>query len=197
MIGAVILAAGESKRMGRPKMVLPWQGTTVIGQVAVVLCAAGIEAVVAVTGGDREQVEAALAGTCVQTAFNPRYREDQMILSLQVGLNALPLGVDAALVVLGDQPQIQAQVVRAVIAAYRESHAPLVVPSYRMRRGHPWLVQASLWPALLAMQAGQTLRDFLNRHAAQIEYFEVDTPSILKDLDTPEDYERELQGTSY
>jgi len=66
-----------------------------------------------------------------------------------------------------------------------------------MRRGHPWLVQASLWPALLAMQAGQTLRDFLNRHAAQIEYVEVDTPSILKDLDTPEDYERELQGTSY
>jgi molybdenum cofactor cytidylyltransferase len=123
--------------------------------------------------------------------FNPRFESDEMTWSLQTGLAAMPEDVEAALVVLGDQPQIEPRVVEAVLAAYRQAGPVLVVPSYEMRRGHPWLVSRALWPAILALQPPQTLRDWLNASAAQIHYLVVDTPSVLRDLDTPDDYERE------
>lgn len=190
-IGAVVLAAGQSRRMGAPKMTLPWGNTSVIGRVVEVLALAGVEDLVVVTGGTHLQVEGALQGTLARCIFNPRFMEDEMVLSLQAGLTSLHAGDDAALVALGDQPQIETGVVQAVIAAYHLNHAPLVAPSFQMRRGHPWLIARPLWPAILALHPGETLRDFLNAHVDRIEYLAVDTPSILRDLDTPEDYRRD------
>ncbi|MFM8320352.1 MAG: NTP transferase domain-containing protein [Chloroflexota bacterium] len=194
VVGAVILAAGQSRRMGQPKMALPWGDTTVIGRVAQVLLQAGAGPVVAVTGGARQTVEAALQGLPVQCAHNPRFAEDQMAFSLQTGLQALPPGVDAALVALGDQPQLEVGPVRQVLAAYRAERAPLVIPSFEMRRGHPWLIDRRLWPEALALQPPATLRQLLNAHAAAICYVTVDSASILADLDTPEDYQRARPG---
>ena len=190
-IGAIILAAGLSRRMGTPKMVLPWGETTVIGQVIGVLAGAGVGEIVVVSGGARQQVESALQGLPARPVFNPRYAEDPMVFSLQVGLASLPAGVEAALVALGDQPQIEAQVVRRLIEVHRERGAPLVVPSFHMHRGHPWLVDRRLWPEVMALRPPHTLRDILNEHASQIEYLAVDSDSILRDLDTPEDYARQ------
>jgi molybdenum cofactor cytidylyltransferase len=188
MIAAIVLAAGLSRRMGVPKMVLPWKNTTVIGQVVDVLAQAGINEMVVVTGGAHEQVEAALEGLPVKLVFNPRYPEDEMAYSLQAGLLALSEEVEATLVALGDQPQIECTVVQAIMAAYQQSKAALIVPSYKMRRGHPWLMVRSLWPEVQILPSGRTLRDVLNAQAEQINYLQVDTPSILQDLDTPEDY---------
>lgn len=188
MIAAVVLAAGLSRRMGRPKLVLPWGTTTVIGRVASVLLEVGVSPVVVVTGGAHPLVEQALQALPVQTAFNPRHAEDQMILSLQIGLAKLPESVEAVLVALGDQPQIEPLVVGAVMAEYRSSRAAIVVPSYQMRRGHPWLLDRHLWPALLALAPPATLRDFLQAQDSLIRYLTVESASILKDLDTPEDY---------
>ena len=190
MIGAVVLAAGLSRRMGRPKMVLPWGAGTVIGRVVAVLDAAGVDEIVVVTGGARQQVEAALRDSPARAAFNPDFANGEMSRTLQVGLAALGPDVDAALVTLGDQPQIETAVVRAVLAAWRREGERLVVPSYRMRRGHPWLVARPLWDALLAIAPPETLRDFLNRHLAETVFVTVETPSVLHDLDTPEDYRR-------
>jgi molybdenum cofactor cytidylyltransferase len=161
-----------------------------------VLAQAGACEVVVVTGGDREQVEAALgglatAGLPIRTAYNPRFEEDSMLLTLQAGIRALPESVQAALVALGDQPHILDGTVRQVIAAYRLGGAPLVVPSYNMRRGHPWLVDHCLWPDLLRRTPPETPRSFLGDHSARIEYVTVDSDTILRDLDTPEDYRRE------
>jgi molybdenum cofactor cytidylyltransferase len=172
-------------------MILPWGGTTVIGQVVGVLVEAGVEDVLVVTGGARQQVEQALMGLPARTVFNPRYFEDQMILSLQVGLSNLPDNAQAALVALGDQPQIRIDVVRALQGAYLERCAPLVAPSYQMRRGHPWVIDRSLWDEVLALEPPQTLRDVLNRHVDRIDYLVVESDSVLKDLDTPVDYEQE------
>lgn len=193
MIGAVVLAAGLSQRMGSPKMLLPWGATTVIGQVVTVLLQAGVEEMRVVTGGAREQVEAALhalpaAASGIQAIFNPRFAEDHMLLSLQTGLANLPIGVRAALVALGDQPQVQVGVVRALIQAYRERRAALVVPSYQMQRGHPWLIDRRLWAQILALQPPHTLRDILNQNAAHIHYLPVETDTVLRDLDTPQEY---------
>jgi len=187
-IGAIVLAAGLSQRMGEPKMVLPWGSTTVIGRVVQVLAQAGAGNILVVTGGAHEQVESALQGFSAQTVYNPRHMEDQMLFSLQIGLACLPAAFQAALVALGDQPQIQGSVVEAVLGAYRLSHSPLVVPSYHMRRGHPWLIDRSLWGEVITQQSPKTLRDLLNDHAGDIHYVSVDTDSILHDLDTQADY---------
>jgi len=92
------------------------------------------------------------------------------------------------LIGLGDQPQVQERSVRSVLDEYRKSGAALVVPSFQMRRGHPWLVARPHWDEILRMRSPASLRDFLNRHADEIHYVELDNQSILQDLDTPEDY---------
>ncbi len=195
MIAAIVLAAGLSRRMGRPKLVLPWGKTTVIGQVNGVLLEAGLDPVIIVTGGAHSQIAEALRGQPTRLVFNPRYAEDVMALSLQAGLAELstnwPNSIQAALVALGDQPQIETPVVQAVITEYRASGAALVLPSYQMRRGHPWIVQRSLWSEIMALTPPQTLRDFISANAQDIHYLAVDRASILRDLDTPEDYEQQ------
>lgn len=191
-IGAVVLAAGASRRMGQPKMVLPWGSTTVIEQVTRTLAAAGAQPVVVVTGGAREQVEAALDSQPVHLVHNPNFEQGEMLSSLTAGLESPSLAaspeVAAALVALGDQPAIQVEVARQVISVYWQTGARLVVPSYRNRRGHPWLVDRNLWPALINLPRNRTMRDFLNLHSGDIHYVTVETPTVLKDVDTPEDY---------
>lgn len=192
MISAVVLAAGRSRRMGQPKMALSWGDTTVIGRVVQVLSIAGVDDILVVTGGGSETVNAALHGSAARLVHNPDYAEGEMLSSLQVGLASLPEDCEAALVVLGDQPQIQSQVVVGLLERYRSSRSVLVVPSYRMRRGHPWVVKRFLWPDIQALKPPQTLRDLLQDKAGQIDYLTVDTDSILADLDTPDDYQRAL-----
>lgn len=188
MIAALILAAGQSRRMGRPKMPLPWGDSTVLGHVIQVLRAAGVRDVLVVTGGNNAAAEDIAHGCDAQTVFNPGYADEEMLSSLQVGLRALSEETPAALIALGDQPQIQEETVRRIRDEYMRISAPLIVPSHRMRRGHPWLVARELWDAVFAMRSPQTPRDFLNLHASEIHYIVMDTPSILQDLDTPEDY---------
>ena len=140
-----------------------------------------------VTGGVREQVEA-LVGNSARTVFNPNYAEGEMLSSVQAGLAGLQPEVEAVLIGLGDQPQVQERSVRLVVDEYRKSGASIVVPSFQMRRGHPWLVARAHWDEILRMRSPESLRDFLNRHADEIHYVEVKNNSILQDLDTPEDY---------
>jgi molybdenum cofactor cytidylyltransferase len=188
MIAAVVLAAGLSQRMGSPKMILPWQGTTVIGRVVSVLLEARLNEVLVVTGGACSDVDIALSGMPVSTVFNPDFTNGEMMQSLRVGLNALHEDTNAALVVLGDQPQIQIDIVKSIKAAYRKGHYPIIVPSFQSRRGHPWLVDRALWDILLDEDAISTMRQFLNQFGNQIHYVDVSTVSVLQDLDTPEDY---------
>lgn len=200
MISAIVLAAGESKRMGQPKMLLPWGEVSVLERVISVFATAGIEDILVVTGAVHEQMEEAVAKYGrrypVRSVHNENYLRGEMLSSLQSGLHALlspsfsrgEKVTAATLVGLGDQPQIQDSSVRFVCEAFTRTGSPLVVPSFQMRRGHPWLVARRLWQELLEMHLPQSPRDFLNGHSDQIHYVEVDNPSILADLDTPEDY---------
>ncbi len=190
MISAILLAAGQSKRMGQPKMLLPWEKLTVIEHVITIFLNAGIEDIVVITGGAHEQVERVTTCYPIRRIYNEDYANGEMLSSLQCGLRAMPDQVQAALIGLGDQPQVQEQSVRRICAAYQESQSSLVVPSFQMRRGHPWLVARPLWDELLQMKSPESPRDFLNRHANDIHYVEIDSPSILADLDTPDDYQK-------
>ncbi|MBK9009064.1 MAG: nucleotidyltransferase family protein [Anaerolineae bacterium] len=193
MISAIILAAGESKRMGQPKMLLKWGKTTVLEHVISVFANAGVEDIVVVTGAARDEVEKIVAvaqTSCpARSVFNEGFVEGEMLSSIQCGLRDLAeKDSSAALIALGDQPQVREGSVWRVCEMFKETGNPLVVPSYHMRRGHPWLVDESLWGEMLAMRAPQTPRDFLNARADQIKYVEVDDEGILADLDTPEQY---------
>lgn len=201
MISAIILAAGASRRMGQPKMLLPWGGGSVLEHVISVFARAGIEDILVVTGAAREQIEEAIMKYeqryPVRSVHNENYAHGEMLSSLQCGLRVLahPLPstaerlTAAALVGLGDQPQIQERSVKLVCEAFMKTKSPLVVPSFQMRRGHPWLVAYPLWAELLDMHPPQSPRDFLSAHSVEIHYVNTDTPSILADLDTPEDYQ--------
>lgn len=188
MITAIILAAGQSKRMGRPKMLLPWGEGTVLSQVLTSFREAGLEDILVVTGGAREQVESVISHFKVIAIYNEQFTQGDMLSSIQCGIRALTHQTQAVLIGLGDQPQVQVGSVRAVCDAYRESKSNIVVPSFNMRRGHPWLVGRSLFDGLMAIKPPQSPRFFLNAHLRQIQYVNVDDPGILADLDTPEDY---------
>ena len=188
MIAAVILAAGESKRMGQPKMLLPWGNLTVIEHVVNTFLKAGIEDIVVVTGGAHEQVEKVIDHYPVRKIHNRNYAAGEMLSSLQCGLREISERAQAALIGLGDQPHAQESSVRAICEAYKASAFTLIVPSFQRKRGHPWLVARPLWNELLALQPPKTPRDFLNSHSDQIQYVNLDTSTTLADLDTPEDY---------
>jgi molybdenum cofactor cytidylyltransferase len=191
---AIVLAAGMSRRMGQPKMLLPWGQTTVLGQVAATLSDGGVGEIVVVTGGAREAVEAEVARLAkslpVRAVFNAQYQAGEMMSSIRAGLAVLGPQVAATLVALGDQPQLSLESARRVVSAWEISGSRLIIPSFDMRRGHPWLVKRDLWSELAA---ASTARRFLNAHANEILYVECDE-TVLKDLDTPEEYARDLKN---
>ncbi len=189
-VGAIVLAAGRSSRMGTPKMVLPWNDSTVIGHIVSVLHHCSVDPIVVVTGGAKEKVEAALSSQEVILAENAEYATTEMMDSLKIGLMKLPPDVDAVLIVLGDQPFIDEGLIGKLIDRFRTQSTLLIIPSYNKRRGHPWLVGRTLWAEMLALDETSTLRDFIQSNTSAIDYLVVDTPSVLLDLDTPDDYAR-------
>jgi len=194
VVAAVVLAAGRSQRMGTPKMVLPWGDKTIIAQVVSSLIKADINAIVVVTGGDRQLVESALSGYDVLAVFNPAYSLGGMVKSLQIGISAMSPHVDAALVVLGDQPHIRVEVVKRIISIHRIQRGKIVLPSYANRRGHPWILPRDYWPEINHMQPDRTMRDFLNIHDRAIRYVDAGDDSVLRDIDTPDEYEEQKPG---
>ncbi len=187
-ISAILLAAGQSKRMGRPKMLLPWGNTTVLGKVIETIRNAGIDDILVVTGGAKNEVEKLVASYELQTAHNQNYANNEMLASIQLGLQAQKPEAQATLICLGDQPQVEERCVRIVCEMFLANKSSIVVPSYQMRRGHPWLIARDLWEEVLQMRAPESMRAFLNNHGKDIFYIEYDSPSILQDLDTPKDY---------
>jgi molybdenum cofactor cytidylyltransferase len=192
MIMAIVLAAGLSTRMGQSKPLLPFGEWTVIEHILSVLGECSIGAIRVVTGYECEAVERCLMGWPVQMVFNPNYATGEMLTSLQIGLRSALDEVDAALIVLGDQPALERSVVEKIVATYRSGRGSIVIPSYQMRRGHPLLIDRKHWRDILALSEGQTLRDFFRSAAEAIHHVEVTTPSVLRDMDTPADYRREL-----
>jgi len=195
MVTAIVLAAGLSRRMGRFKLLLPWGERTVIGQVVATLQEAGVPEIVVVTGHHAADVAAALADTPARVVFNPDYATGEMLSSIRAGLQNLTgdstsKDLKAALLCLGDQPQMEAATVRAVVAAGEGTGWQcIVIPSYHMKAGHPILLPRFVWPEVLA--AADTLRAVLAAHRPHIHYLTVDTATVLADLDTPEDYARQ------
>jgi molybdenum cofactor cytidylyltransferase len=192
VITAIVLAAGLSTRMGRPKPLLPWGQHTVIEHILSVLLDCPVEEILVITGHEREAVEKRLAGWPARAVFNPQYAAGEMLSSIQSGLRAAAREASAALIVLGDQPALEQAVVEQVVSAYGQGAGSLIFPSYQRRRGHPLLVGRRHWPDIVALGEGQSLRELFRGIDHGIFHVEVTTSGVLRDMDTPADYAREL-----
>jgi len=189
---AIVLAAGMSRRMGQPKVLLPWGDQTVLERILSQLIGSVDETVV-ITGAQRQAVEALARRAGATPIHNPDYAAGEMLSSLQVGLRALiERGAAGALAVLADQPMVRARTVHHIIQAYAQTQKGLVAPSHNMRRGHPILIDRRYWQALLDLPPGSAPRDVINRHPDDIAYVDADD-SVLRDIDTLEAYREELR----
>jgi molybdenum cofactor cytidylyltransferase len=188
MISAIVLAAGQSLRMGQQKMLMPWGQTYVIDQVISTLLEAGLNQINIVTGKSKDELKDVLKKYKIDYFFNKDFANGEMLVSVQVGLRGMKKESEAALIVLGDQPQLESRIVRLIIERYMENHHRIIVPSYKMHRGHPWLVDNSYWQEILGLKPLLTMHSFLNMHSEEIDYIVVNTPSVIQDLDTQRDY---------
>ena len=191
-VAAVILAAGESRRMGQPKLLLPWRDGCVLDAVLAAVSAAPFDDAVLVSGAYRERVEEVAAYHGIRCVFNPDYASGQST-SLIAGLNALPDDTAAAFI-LADQPGLNDALLRRLIEAYRQSGAPILRPrTLQGRAGHPVLFAPALFAELRALSGDVGGRPVLQAHKNEIQYLLADDDGIWQDLDTPEEY-RLLRG---
>jgi molybdenum cofactor cytidylyltransferase len=198
VIAALVLAAGGSRRMGRPKMLLPLPGGTVLATVVSRLLAAPVDRIVVIVGHEAAAVRAGAGlpdDARVMVLDNPDWNEG-LSSSLRRGLLACP-EADALVVALGDQPGVDAEVLRRLVEAWRQG-ARLAVPvqgrsgdGSASRAGHPVLFDRSLRGELLALTGDVGAREVLHRHWD--EAARIDAPG-LPDLDTEEDYRAFLEG---
>ena len=190
-VAAIVLAAGGSERMGQPKQLLPIGGQPMVRLVTEAVAATGLAQVVVVTGADAEAVEAALAGLPADIVANESWAEG-MSSSMRAGLRALRPGIQAVLLVLGDQPALTTDLLQLLVARYRATGAPIVAPFYHGQRGNPVLFDRVLFPELLAVEGDRGGRLLIVRHEEQVEWVKVDDPAVIMDIDSPEDYEEIL-----
>ena len=191
---AILLAAGESRRMGQLKALLPWQGDTLLGSQISSLLQAGINQVVVVLGHEQEKLLPLLeARDRVVTVFNPDYRTGKTT-SIKAGIKAVLGNRQAAdartLVLLNvDQPRTS-ETISTLLSRHEGSDCLITVPSFQGKGGHPLILDCSLLPELQEIaEATQGIRAVVKKHEKGIQRVEMDTPEVLWDLNTPEQYQ--------
>ena len=192
---AVVPAAGRSRRMGTQKMLLPFAGSTVIGQVVRTLRSAPLRGVVVVVSPDGGAVEAEALAAGASTVVNPDQDAD-MLSSVRCGIRALPVDADAALVALGDQPTVKASLVASLVQAFSARTDAIVVPVHRGTRGHPLLVASRWFGGVLTRYDGTGLRGLLSEQGDSVVELHVDDEWVLRDVDDPADYRAAVGRTS-
>lgn len=186
-IAALVLAAGRSTRMGGPNKLLAEIGGRPLVRIAVnEALGSRVKPVVVVTGHQRDRVEAALQGLNVQIAHNPDYAEG-LSTSLRTGLNALPADVDGVVVLLADMPQVDAQLIDRLIAAFDpEKGALAVVPTIDGKRGNPVLWSRRFFPDLLTVEGDVGARHLIGQYAEAVVEVPVTGKGAFADVDTPD-----------
>jgi molybdenum cofactor cytidylyltransferase len=192
MVVGVILAAGASSRMGRPKALLPIGGDTFVTRVCRTLLDAGVDDLVVVTGAEHGAVAEAVraAGLPARVVENPR-RDEGQLSSVLAGLAVADRpGVDAVLVHLVDAPLVRPETARAVLDAFRRTRAPVVRPEAGGRHGHPVLFSRRVFDDLRRADPAVGAKAVVRAHAAEVCNVPVEDEGACRDVDTPEDYAR-------
>jgi molybdenum cofactor cytidylyltransferase len=188
MLAGLVLAAGESSRMGRDKALLDYRGRTFLEHILATLLEAGLDRVTVVLGHHAEEIQRAVRLDGATVIVNAEYRRGQTS-SCQAGLRSLESeGVDAVVLCLVDHPAISTEVVGQIIEAYRSSNAPVVIPTYQGRRGHPVLIARPLFAELLALGASEGANSVVRKYRDLTRIVETDDPGVLIDVDDEQTY---------
>jgi len=190
IIAVIILAAGPSSRLGRPKQLLAFKGSTLVRHVVSMALQSCADPVIVVTGAGHEAVAAALpADSKIRLVENREWREG-IAASIRAGIRSLPdagISADAAILAVCDQPDISAQLLNELVDVWMASGKPIVASSYAGTMGTPVLFDKSLFPALLALQGDTGAKKIIFQHPQQVAT--VNFPQGFFDIDTPEQYE--------
>jgi CTP:molybdopterin cytidylyltransferase MocA len=190
-IAAIVLAAGMSTRMGQQKLLLPWGKETVISQIIGTIQKAGLIQIIVVTGKEDRELNLVLSQLPITQVINSDYANGSMVTSLQKGLAAIQdKNVAAFMIFLGDQPTVQVDTIHSIIEAYLRSGSDIVIPSFQLHQGHPWLIDRKLWVEIQNLTSENTMKDFLAQRKKSIQYVIVDSPTVLQDMDTPEEFRK-------
>lgn len=187
---AILLAAGESRRMGQLKALLPWQGDTLLGCQVSSLLQAGIHQVVVVLGHKQDSLLPLLEGRDrVIPVFNPDYQAGKTT-SIKTGLRSRQAADARTLVLLNvDQPRIS-ETISTLLSKHESSDCLITIPVFQGKGGHPIILDSSLLPELLEIgEASQGIRAVVGKHKERMQRVEMDTPEVLWDLNTPEQYQ--------
>ena len=197
MIVAVILSAGESSRMGRPKALLPIDGVRFIEKIVTALRSTRVNEIIAVLGHDAEEMRRKVSDLPVKIVVNPDYKQGQLS-SLIAAIRNIESGekhrVDAILVHLVDHPYINADLVNVMIDRFYETKKLIVVPRHQGRRGHPVIFSRELFPELLAAPVDQGAKTVVHAHRDQTLEVDTDDAGVTVDIDTPEEYQKHVKG---
>jgi len=194
MIAGLILAAGESSRMGTPKATLAYRGHTFLELIVQTLREGGLERIVVVLGHQAEDIQQQVKIEAAQVVINPDYRSGQTS-SLQAGLRALIADdLEAVLLCLVDHPAVCAETVRRIVATFRQRGAPVVIPTYQGRRGHPALIGRQLFEELLGLAGDAGADSVVRRYHPATQFVAVEDEGIVMDVDDPESYQRLVHG---
>lgn len=189
MIAALVLAAGGSARLGRPKQLEPWAGTTLLGHVLDQVRKLAFDQIFVVIGAASDEIIDTVDFEGCTVIENPEW-EEGMASSLRVGLDAVHRlsRNDAVAIFLGDQPDIDAEVVERLIKARKGSKRQAIVPKYRYTWGNPVIVERPLWPRLMSLEGDEGAKGLLQAHPEWVVeiWFEQRPP---RDVDTAADIE--------
>ena len=185
---AILLAGGESSRMGRPKPLLVWGNETLVEYQVRQLREAGCDPIIVVLGAHEEAVRPFVHRMGAHAVINELYAQGRAS-SVRVGAGALAEDIQAALLLNVDQPR-PADVHRRILSALAAGHKLIALPVHDSRRGHPVLFNAEVFPELREVrESTEGIRAVLERHTDDILEVEFDSPVVLLDMNRPEDYE--------
>jgi molybdenum cofactor cytidylyltransferase len=197
MISAILLAAGQSKRMGELKQLLPFGSETIIERSIQNLLRTRIDELIVVLGHRAGEVAERISRLPVTVAINEAYLEG-MTSSVQIGLAAVNPEAGAFLLALVDQPRIPPSIIDRLIDLYRQSGAKIVKPRYQGQSGHPVIIDLTLRDEILRLPPSVGLNQVTRAHSEETIYMDVDSSAVVEDIDTPEDYRRivgEVEGS--
>jgi len=189
MITGIILSAGESKRMGTPKQLLPWGKTIILQQVIDNAAASRLGKVLLILGSRAEEIAGKITvSSKTNIVVNPDFKEG-MDSSVKCGIKNTPADTEAYMLLLGDQPFISPDIINQLLDVYEMRKHGIVIPVYDGKRGHPVIFDAKYKQELLSI-GDQGAKAVVNNHISDIFEVNVESANILTDIDTPQDYQK-------
>ena len=187
MISAILLAAGEAKRMSQLKQLMPCGQSTIVGQAIDNLLNSAVIETIVVVGHRAEEVMKAIAAKPVKIAMNPNYQQG-MSTSIIAGLSLIDSKAQAVMLALGDQPFVDSQTINSLIEAFRAHNKGIIIPLYQNERGHPVIFDIRYKGALLRLRGDIGGREIIGQHPDDVLEVAVNCEGICVDIDTIDNY---------